>query len=196
MRNGRIGPSITKNQLTKPMTEATKPTGKSMTLFGVIAIILGMLAMMAPGLTGFSIAMVLGGIVLVAGIVRMIWAFQAGSLGRGLLMFAIGGLTAVAGASLLANPLFAAATLTLMLVIYFIADGIAEMVAGFQLGFGSGGGWFIFGGIISVLLGIMLWRQYPLSGVFAMGILIGIKLFFVGLIMITGGSAVRSAAKA
>ncbi len=167
-----------------------------MTVFGVIAIILGMFAMMAPGLTGLSVAMILGGIVLVAGIVRMIWAFQAGSLGKGLLMFALGGLTAVAGAFLLANPLFAAATLTLILVFYFVTDGIVELVAGFQLGFGSGGGWYVFGGIISVLLGIILWRQYPLSGVFAMGILIGIKLFFVGLIMITGGSAVRAAAKA
>ena len=178
------------------MTETANPTGKPMTVFGVIAIILGMFAMMAPGLTGLSVAMILGGIVLVAGIVRMIWAFQAGSFGKGLLMFALGGLTVVAGASLLANPLFAAATLTLILVIYFIVDGITEVVAGFQLGFGSGGGWLLFGGIISVLLGIMLWRQYPLSGAFAMGILIGIKLFFVGLIMITGGSAVRSVAKA
>jgi len=178
------------------MTETANPTGKSMTVFGVIAIILGMFAMMAPGLTGLSVVMILGGIVLVAGVVRMIWAFQAGSFGKGLLMFALGGLTAVAGAFLLANPLFAAATLTLMLVFYFVVDGIVEVVAGFQLGFGSGWGWLLFGGIISVLLGIMLWRQYPLSGAFAMGILIGIKLFFVGLIMITGGSAVRSAAKA
>ena len=178
------------------MTETANPTGKSMTVFGVIAIILGMFAMMAPGLTGLSVAMILGGIVLVAGVVRMIWAFQAGSFGKGLLMFALGGLTAVAGAFLLANPLFAAATLTLILVFYFVVDGIVEVVAGFQLGFGSGGGWLLFGGIISVLLGVMLWRQYPLSGAFAMGILIGIKLFFVGLIMITGGSAVRSAAKA
>jgi uncharacterized membrane protein HdeD (DUF308 family) len=178
------------------MTESTTPSGKNLTVFGVIAIILGMFAMMAPGLTGLSVAMILGGIVFIAGIVRMIWAFQAGSFGKGLLVFALGGLTTVAGALLLANPLFAAATLTLILVIYFIVDGITEIAAGFQTGFGSGGGWLLFGGIISVLLGIMLWRQYPLSGAFAMGILIGIKLFFVGLIMITGGSAIRSAAKA
>jgi len=178
------------------MTETAQPTGKNMTVFGVIAIILGMFAMMAPGLTGLSVAMILGGIVLVAGIVRMTWAFQAGSFGKGLLMFALGGLTAVAGGLLLPNPLFAAATLTLILVIYFVVDGITEVAAGFQVGFGSGGGWLLFGGIISVMLGIILWRQYPLSGAFAMGILIGIKLFFVGLIMITGGSAIRSAAKA
>jgi uncharacterized membrane protein HdeD (DUF308 family) len=40
----------------------------------------------------------------------------------------------------------------------------------------------------------MIWGQFPLSGAWAIGILLGIKLFFVGLIMITGGSAVRSMA--
>jgi len=43
--------------------------------------------------------------------------------------------------------------------------------------------------------GIMIWGQFPLSGVWAIGILLGIKLVFVGLIMLMGGSAVRSMAK-
>ena len=77
------------------------------TIMGVICIILGMLAMMAPGLTGMSILILLGLIVLIGGIVRIIWAFRASSLGRGILMFAIGGLTILCGIILLANPIFA-----------------------------------------------------------------------------------------
>ncbi len=46
-----------------------------------------------------------------------------------------------------------------------------------------------------MLISFGIWRQFPLSGVWAMGILLGIKLFFVGLIMVTGGSAVRSLRK-
>lgn len=69
---------------------AAKEDGKNMTVFGAITIILGILAMMAPGLTGISVAILVGVIVLVGGIVRIIWAFQAGSLGKGLLMFTIG----------------------------------------------------------------------------------------------------------
>jgi uncharacterized membrane protein HdeD (DUF308 family) len=48
---------------------------------------------------------------------------------------------------------------------------------------------------VSIWLGIIIRRQFPLSGVWAIGILLGIKLFFVGLIMVTGGSVVRSMAK-
>ena len=177
------------------LTEAAKAGGKNMTIFGVIAIILGIFAMLAPGLTGISVAILVGVIVLVGGIVRIIWAFQAGSLGKGLLMFAIGGLTLLCGIALVANPLFASGVLTIILAVYFIVDGICEIAAAMRLRPASGWGWMLFGGIISIWLGIMIWGQFPLSGAWAIGILLGIKLFFVGLIMVTGGSAVRTMAK-
>ncbi len=176
------------------LSENINPRGRNMTIFGVNTIILGILAMLAPGLTGMSVVMLVGVFVIGGGIVRMIWAFQAGSLGRGLLMFAIGGLTLLCGITLVANPLFAAGVLTIILGIYFVADGIFEIAAGFQLKPESGWGWMLFAGIVSILFGIMIWGQFPLSGAWAIGILLGIKLFFVGLIMITGGSVVRSAA--
>ena len=166
-----------------------------MTTLGVIAIILGFLAMLAPMLTGFSIAILLGILVLVAGLIRMIWAFRAGSLGKGLLALVIGALTFICGIVLVANPLFAAGVLTILLASYFIVDGIFEIAAGFQVRPGKGWGWLLFGGIVSVLLGILIWRQFPLSGIWAMGILLGIKLLMVGLIMVTGGSVIRSMAK-
>jgi uncharacterized membrane protein HdeD (DUF308 family) len=171
---------------------AVRKGGRSITFFGVVAIILGILAMLMPGLTGFSVVYLLGVVVLVAGIMRMIWAFQAGGLGRGLLMFAIGLLTLLAGLFLLAHPLFASGLLTIMLAIYFILDGIGELAAGFKVRPAEGWGWLLFGGIVSILLGLMIWSQFPLSGLWAIGILLGIKLFFIGLIMVTAGSSIRS----
>jgi uncharacterized membrane protein HdeD (DUF308 family) len=126
--------------------------------------------------------------------VRLIWAFQAGGLGKGLLL-AIGLLTLLAGLALLAHPLFAAGVLTILLAVYFILDGIGELAAGIRLRPADGWGWLLFGGIVSILLGLMIWGQFPLSGLWAVGILLGIKLFFIGLIMVTAGSAVRSIAK-
>jgi uncharacterized membrane protein HdeD (DUF308 family) len=175
--------------------DAAKAGGKKMSILGVIAIILGILCLLAPGMTGISVVTLMGLIVLAAGIVRMLWAFQAGSFGKGLLMFAIGGLTLLCGIALVANPLFASGVLTVMLAVYFMVDGISEIIGGIQLRPESGWGWMVFGGIVSVWLGIMIWRQFPLSGVWAIGILLGIKLFLVGLIMVTGGSAVRSMGK-
>ena len=175
--------------------DAAKAGGNRMTLFGVIAIILGILAMLAPVLTGMWVVILVGVLVLIGGIVRIIWAFQAASLGKGLPMFAIGGLTLLCGIVLLAHPLFASGILTILLALYFVLDGISEIVASVRLRPGSGWGWMLFGGIVSIWLGIIIWRQFPLSGVWAIGILLGIKLFLVGLIMLKGGSAVRSMAK-
>jgi len=163
---------------------------KRMTTFGIIAIILGLLAMVAPVITGLSIALLLGFLVVVGGIVRLVWAFQAGSLGEGILKFLLAGLTLVCGMLLVANPLFASGFLTILLSLYFIVDGVSEIA----VGLGSKRGWFIFAGVVSILLGVLLWAQFPLSGAWALGILLGIKLLFIGLIMLMGGSAVRSMA--
>lgn len=168
--------------------------GKKMTTFGVIAIILGILAMLAPGITGASVAMFLGILVLIAGIMRIVWAFQSETFGRGALIFVIGGLTLACGIALLANPLFAVGVMSIIMAIYFIVDGIGELIAGMKT-WGNSGGWLVFSGIVSIMLGGMIWKQYPLSGAYAMGILIGIKLFFIGLTMITGGSVVRAASR-
>jgi uncharacterized membrane protein HdeD (DUF308 family) len=68
------------------------------------------------------------------------------------------------------------------------------MILAFILKPGTGWGWLLFGGIVSILLGIIIWRQFPLSGVFAIGILFGIKLFFNGLLMVTGVAQVQQTA--
>jgi len=176
------------------LADAARSGGNRMTVFGVIAIVLGMLAMLAPVLTGLSVALLLGIAMLAGGLVRMIWAFQAGGLGKGVVVFAIGGLTLLCGIALLANPLLAAGVLTIVLAVYFVLDGVVEISASLQVRPRPGWGWLLFGGIVSILLGVMIWRQFPLSGPWAMGILLGIKLFFVGLIMVTGGAAVRATA--
>jgi uncharacterized membrane protein HdeD (DUF308 family) len=170
--------------------------GSRMKVLGVIAIILGILTLLAPTLTGFSIIILLGVLVLLAGIARIIWAFQAGSLGRGLPMFAVGGLTLICGIVLIANPLFVSGVLSMLLIAYFILDGIFELTAGLRLRPEGGWGWLLSGGIVSILLGLMIWAQFPLSGVWAMGVLLGIKLIFVGLIIVTGVPTVHTLAKA
>lgn len=176
------------------MSEFTD-SGKGVIPFGVVAMILGMLAMLAPGLTGASVTLLIGLLVIVGGIARMVWSFQTGSLGKGVLVFGIGALTLICGVVLVANPLFASGVMSIMLAVYFIVDGVFELGLAFQLRSGSGWGWMLFGGIVSILLGIMIWQQFPLSGAWAIGTLLGIKLFFIGIIMITTGSAVKALSK-
>ena len=176
------------------LADTVRKGGTRIKILGVISMILGILAMLAPGLTGFSVILFLGLIVLVAGIVQIFWAFKADAASKKYISLITGLLTLICGIFLVANPLFASGVLTILLALYFILDGLFEIVASFQRKPVQGWGWLMLGGIVSLVLGLLIWRQFPLAGVWAIGILLGIKLFFIGLIMITVGSVWRSAA--
>jgi uncharacterized membrane protein HdeD (DUF308 family) len=178
------------------LAEAAKRGGGNMKMFGILTMILGLFVMMVPGLMGMSMLWLVGLMVAVAGVFRMMWAFTSESLGGGMFVFAIGVLTLLAGLAVMGNPLFASGMVTLILVGYLLLDGITEIMASFSLRPEPGSGWMLFGGIVSVLLGIMLWRQFPLSGAWALGLFLGIKMLFSGMMMVTVGSAVRRMGKA
>jgi uncharacterized membrane protein HdeD (DUF308 family) len=57
-----------------------------------------------------------------------------------------------------------------------------------------GSGWLLLGGFVSILLGILIWRQFPFSSLWAIGVLLGVKLIMVGTLMLKVGSVVRAAA--
>ena len=161
----------------------------SMRLMGWLSIILGAVAIAMPWIAGQSILLMVGALVIAAGIMRMIWAFKAGSLGKGVLVFLIGVLTLLAGFAVVANPLMSSAILTIMLSIYFLVDGLSEFFAAFSIQ--EGKGWLLFDAVVTVLLGIMLFTGFPLAGTVAIGVFLGIKLVFVGVTMLS----LRSMAK-
>jgi len=83
------------------------------------------------------------------------------------------------------------AALTLILMAYLLATGILEIVVAFQLRPADGWGLELFSGAVTLLLGILLWRQFPLSGAWAIGILFGIKMVFSGWAFVFIGRAAR-----
>jgi len=82
-------------------------------------------------------------------------------------------------------------SLTLFLSMYLIFSGAFEVMMAFQIRPVKGWGGVAFSGILSMLLGFMIWKQFPLSGAWAIGILIGVRLFFNGLSLVMLGLAVR-----
>jgi len=103
-------------------------------------------------------------------------------------------LTLLVGLYMVVRPGLALATLTLVLAIYFFVDGIFEIIEAFDLKPLNGWGWMLFGGIVSILLGIMIWRGWPEKSMLFVGILVGIKLIFAGWAMVGIGAAGRSVA--
>lgn len=162
---------------------------------GIVLLLIGILAIASPLVAGLSIAFSIGILLILGGISQLFFAFKAGTAGKGVLTFILGALTVIIGFVMISQPGAALATLTLFLAAYFIVEGIFEIIWAFQIKPVKGWGWTLFSGLISLLLGIMIWRQFPLSGAWAIGILVGIKLFFTGWMMIALGIAAKSVAK-
>jgi uncharacterized membrane protein HdeD (DUF308 family) len=161
-----------------------------MKILGVLTIAFGILAIAAPWVAGQSIMWLVGVLVMAGGLTRMVWAFQAGSLGKGIIVFMIGVLTLLAGIAVIAHPLMTSAILSVLLAVYFLADGLAEMFAGSALPAGQPGkGWLIFDGIATLILGVMIFTGFPVSGFVAIGVLLGVKLLLAGMTMLTLGTA-------
>jgi uncharacterized membrane protein HdeD (DUF308 family) len=178
------------------LLNAAKKGGRRGSLFGVLTVVVGFLCLGAPLVAGASVALFVGFLVLFGGVTRLVGAFQAESFGKGTLKFLLGGLTLVAGLLMVTSPLLGLASLTLMLAAYFVVEGIFEIAAALQLRPEQGWGWVLFGGVVSLLLGLMIWRQFPLSGAWAIGALLGIHLITAGFAMIMVGTTVRKMAKA
>ena len=131
----------------------------------------------------------------IGGIAQCILAFRAGAFGKGLLIFVVGALTAAVGFYLINQPLAGLAAITLFLAAYFVVTGIFELISAFQIRPSDGWGVMLFNGIVTLLLGIMIWSDFPLSGAWAVGILFGVKLLLSGWSLIFIGRSVRVAAK-
>ena len=161
-----------------------------MTLFGIVVLILGLLAIAAPLAAGTAVSTMVAILLMAAGVVRMLWAFKAGSFGKGALALLLGGLTLGVGIVILARPLVILASLALILAVYFLLDGISEIVCAFRVKPAKGWGFMVFGGAMSIVLSALIWSQWPLSGAWAIGILVGVRLVFAGTAMIALGSAI------
>lgn len=176
------------------LSESIQAGGQNMKWFGVFTLVMGILALIAPFMTGISVVVLVGFFVVGGGIARMIWSFKSNSFGQGLLKFALGGLTLICGLFIVTDPLVSSGVLTIMIAIYLLVDGGFELMAAFTAPPPTGRGWLLFGGIISIVLGLMIWRQFPLSGAWALGIFLGVKLVMVGLAMMGIGRAVKKIA--
>jgi len=177
-----------------PVANMVKKDSTTLIVLGVVTVILGVLAMMAPMIAGAMVTLMVGILLIAAGIARTIFAFKCKSWGKGILVFLLGLLTLLVGLYIVARPGVGLLSLTLFLAAYLIVDGIFEIVEAFDLKPIQGWGWMLFGGIVSILLGIMIWRGWPESSVLVVGILVGIKLIFAGWAMVGIGAAARGSA--
>lgn len=153
---------------------------------GIALIVLGIVALAdAVGVTVVSMFF-FGWILLIAGVIEAVQAFRHRRSGRLFLHLLNAVLSIVVGFLLLRNPLAGAIVITLLLAAYFAVAGIFRIIAALAMRVPRWG-WALANGIVTFILGILVWSEWPISGLWVIGLFIGIDL------MITGWSEVMLA---
>ena len=161
---------------------------------GGALMVLGLLAVGSPLVSGIAIAWSVGFLMLISGVTRIVFAFRAHKWGLGLLCVVLGALGIAAGLVTIAHPMLGLSFLTLALAAYLVMEGFAETLLAFRMRPLAGWGWTLASGISAFVLGVMIWSQWPVSGAWAVGLLVGIKIMFTGSSLMGLGFAARSGA--
>ncbi len=162
-------------------------------LWGVLLIIFGMLAIGSPMLAAVAVNVVVAWLIVLAGVVHLVLAFHAHGAGSVVWKLLVGVAYLCFGGYLLLHPLLGVASLTLALAALFVIEGILNLVLFFKMRPLHGSTWVLVDGIITILLGLLIYMQWPSSSVWAIGTLVGISMIFSGVARIGMSLAVRRA---
>jgi uncharacterized membrane protein HdeD (DUF308 family) len=160
---------------------------------GLSLVVLGVIALATTVMTTVVSLIFLGVMLLTGGFLLLLSAFTSHSWGTALLRVAVGILALLAGWYLMAHPASAAIALTLVLAWYFILSGLFRLI-GVVLERPEHWGWVVASGLVSIVLGILLLAHWPITGLFAIGLFIGIDLVIYGLSWIMASVIARSSA--
>ena len=147
---------------------------------GILMIILGAIAIAAPVAATIAVQFMLGWLLVITGIAEGIHAFMVRGWRGFLLELPSAVLYLGVGILLLVNPLEGALALTIVLAAFLGVEGIFKIIMAMRVRDHDGWGWLLASGILSVILGVLIWAQWPASGLWVIGLLVGIQLLFTG----------------
>jgi uncharacterized membrane protein HdeD (DUF308 family) len=176
---------------TSPAVFVKKSVGWSIGL-SVLMIVAGILAIASPLAAGIAIDVLIAWLLVFSGCVHLVFAWYTRTTKGFLWEVLVGVLYIFIGVYLLAHPVAGLMSLTIALAIYLFLEAILEFVLGFTLRPLPGSGWLFFDGVITFILGVMIWRTWPSNSAWVIGLLVGISMLFSGASRLMLSLAARS----
>lgn len=150
---------------------------------GALLFILGVVAINSSIVTSFAAVSILGWLLAIGGVIGFIMSFAIPNAGGVILGMVSSILSFVLGGLMVVNPGLSLATLTLLLSMYFIVDGVIRIAVSFS-GKLEHWGWSLVYGLIILAFGIAVWTRLPISSLYIFGILIGVGLILKGITLL------------
>jgi uncharacterized membrane protein HdeD (DUF308 family) len=159
-------------------------------VLGIGLIVLGTILLGSPVVATLATVTALGALILVGGVAEAIGAFWCREWSGFFLALLSGILGVVVGLMLLGNPIQGGITLTILLASFLFVGGIFRAVTAVAYRF-EGWGWLLLSGAIDIAIGVMIWRELPMSGLTVVGLLVGISTLFHGVAWLMLGFRLR-----
>ena len=147
----------------------------------------------SPFLAAVAVNVFVAWLIVLAGVVHLTVAFHRREAGSLIWRLLVGLAYIVFGGYLIARPALGVATLTLVLASLFLVEGILNIALFFKVRSVQGSSRLLMDGIITLLLGLMIYTQWPSSSAWAIGTLVGVSMIVSGVTRVFMSMAVRKA---
>jgi len=162
-------------------------------VLGIAYVIFGWVAIGYPMAATIAVELLIGYILLVAGLVSVVGAFFSGNWKNMVLILLSGILYLIVGFMLVTNLKEGVIALTLLLAAFLFVEGFFKIIHAYQVKPAQNWIWILVSGVASVILGIMIWAEFPQSSAFIIGLLFGIYFLINGFSLIMFSFALKDA---
>jgi len=182
------------SRLQSAMSQTVKAHWKAFLFEGILLAVLGIAALILPPLASLAITIFLGWMFLISGIGGLIVTYWARSTPGFWWSLISAALAVFAGMLLLARPMQAVLTLTIVLGAYFLAEGVATIMYALEhrRELSSRWSWLLISGLVDIAISFMVITGLPSTAEWAIGVLVGINLLFGGATLIGMALAARN----
>lgn len=164
-------------------------------VLSILLIVCGFLAILLPIETTLGVVIVIAWLLMISGVVQFVHAIRGRTAGSRFWTGVIAVIHFGMGLFFRLDPGIGIAALTLALIAFFIAQGVIGIVDWFRRRESGASGWLLFESVITLILGLMIWRHWPSGSLWVIGTLVGINMIMFGTTRLMLALAVRRATK-
>jgi uncharacterized membrane protein HdeD (DUF308 family) len=147
---------------------------------GVLLVVAGVLAVIFPAISSTAFIVILGWLLIISGVVQGIGLIGAGQVPHFWLELISVVLALLVGFLLLRDPTQGLQTITLLLIVFLMIQGISKVVFALTIRPFPNWGWVLASGLLGVVLSMVLWGSLPGTAAWLIGLLVGIELIGEG----------------
>jgi len=177
-------------------SDIVRQASTSSIVWGILLIVLGVVVVGFPVHTAFAVSVVIAWTLVLVGVVQLIIGFQAHRAGTLVWKLLVGLAYICFGVYLRAHATLGVVSLALLLATLFLIAGIFDIVMFFQMRATQGSIWVLIDGIVTLLLGLVIYRHWPSGSAWVLGTLVGISMIVNGFTRVMLSMVVRRATAA